>query len=321
MSVIPGSSLPVPLWISPCTHPVGSCPLFGFTCRLPVCWPHPLFYLWLDRLPNSARSCPVPQWTGPLGHPSGSSVATCPTLPHHRCPNPCHPSPISSHTEASPSTQAPQAAETSSQDHLFLTLRVPPVSPPDTSPVSLPPHPWVTKAIPYLVLLPLSPPPSPQQPCDLCRTQMRPVTRRVLCLRDLAAASLLYLPPRPCWPDPRAGTRPCAPSVLLGHKSRNKSQLPFVGLGVLPGPGTATRKPDSTSGWADVGETGLGLPPQAGLRTTQQRWSLDLMTKRGHSCSLSSQRHSKISSKFLTGEEESEDFPVQSVFSKHSLIL
>lgn len=88
--------------------------------------------------------------------------------------------------------------------------------------------------------------------CDLCGTRMRHVTLLIQCLQD-PAASLSHPLPRPCWPDPQAGACPYRflhmPFLpfLLGHKSGNKSQLPFVGLVGLPGPRTATRKPDCIS--------------------------------------------------------------------------
>lgn len=73
--------------------------------------------------------CPMVSQTSLASCPSGTSLATCLTLTHHRCPNPYHPSPISSHIKASPSTQVPrpQASETSSQACLSLSLHVAPV--------------------------------------------------------------------------------------------------------------------------------------------------------------------------------------------------
>lgn len=115
-------------WVSLCTCPEGSCPLFSFSYQPPVCWPHLLFHLCL-LLFLTALYCLMFSWTGPARCSSGTSVATCLALTHHRCPNPYHPSPISSHFTASPSTQVPrpQASETSSQACLSLSLHVAPV--------------------------------------------------------------------------------------------------------------------------------------------------------------------------------------------------
>lgn len=124
MPVIPGAC-PGPLWASPYTLPVRSRLLFGFSYRPPVCWPHTLFYLWLDFLSNCALLCPTaPQSTWmSLRHlsfylPNSDSppTPTCiPSLPSHN---------ESPHLILSPHIHP--SAQASSQAHLSLALHVTP---------------------------------------------------------------------------------------------------------------------------------------------------------------------------------------------------